>query len=404
MAYRSPTLVVRILLLATILLGAGRAVRAATVELRDITVTPDGTSATITFTLSGAPETVVVEQKKNGVAQVRMKSLRAGSTALKSAAIRPGVLSVQAHIERTDVLVTNVKFTRAVTGMKVLSRTGGRIQVQVALGRTISPGTVASSPGGTKKGSSGAARERSAGKTSEHRQRWSLTTIVIDPGHGGKDPGAIGLGDVEEKDVTLAVARRLREEIQKKMPGVRVVMTREDDRFVELFRRGQIANEREGRLFISIHCNSMPEKPHAASGFECYILRPGKSEDAARVVAAENAAIRFERDTEKYLVSAENAIVAGMAQNAFIRYSEWLANSIRKAMRGRTGIPDRGVHQAGFYVLVGASMPSVLVELGYLSNENDVKVLKSSAGQRKMARAIFQGIKEYEKAYSASLK
>ncbi len=388
------------------LLGAGRAVAAAVVELRDITVAPDGTSATITFTLSGAPETVVVEQKKNGVAQVRMKSLRAGSAALKSAAIRPGVLSVQAHIERTDVLVTNVKFSRAVTGMKVLSRNGGRIQVQVTLGKLLSPGTVAASPGKTNKGSSGTgtARERSAGKTAEHRQRWSLTTIVIDPGHGGKDPGAIGLGDVEEKDVTLAVARRLREEIQKKMPGVRVVMTREDDRFVELFRRGQIANERDGRLFISIHCNSMPEKPHAASGFECYILRPGKSEDAARVVAAENAAIRFERDTEKYLVSAENTIVAGMAQNAFIRYSEWLANSIRKAMRGRTGIPDRGVHQAGFYVLVGASMPSVLVELGYLSNENDVKVLKSSAGQRKMARAIFQGIKEYEKAYSASLK
>lgn len=394
----------RLLFLATLLLGAGAAVRAATVELRDITVAPDGTSATITFTLSGAPETVVVEQKKNGVAQVRMKSLRAGSAALKSAAIRPGVLSVQAHIERTDVLVTNVAFARAVTGMKVLSRNGGRIQVQVTLGRTLSPGAAAASSGGTNKGTSGAAQERSAGKAAEHRQRWSLTTIVIDPGHGGKDPGAIGLGDVEEKDVTLAVARRLREEIQKKMPGVRVVMTREDDRFVELFRRGQIANEREGRLFISIHCNSMPEKPHAASGFECYILRPGKSEDAARVVAAENAAIRFESDTEKYLVSAENTIVAGMAQNAFIRYSEWLANSIRRAMRGRTGIPDRGVHQAGFYVLVGASMPSVLVELGYLSNENDVKVLKSSAGQRKMARAIFQGIKEYEKAYSASLK
>lgn len=381
-----------------VLLGLGGTAVAATVELRDITVTPDGNSATIVFLVSGPVATVVVEPGKNGLAQVRMKSIRAENKALRSGLIKPGVLSVKAHIERSDVLVTNVKFARAVSDMKVIRRTGEQITVLVKLGAAISPGTTAAAP---KRGPS--LSERGGG--AEIRRRWSLTTIVIDPGHGGKDPGAIGLDDVQEKDITLAVAQRLRDEIQQKMPEVQVVMTREDDRFIELFRRGQIANEKNGRLFISIHCNAMPEKPHATSGFECYILRPGKSEDAARVVAAENAAIRFETDKEKYaLMSAENAIVASMAQSAFVRYSEWLASSIRKAMRGRVGIPDRGLHQAGFYVLVGASMPSVLVELGYLSNENDVKVLKSTAGQKKLARAIFQGIKEYEKAYSASLK
>lgn len=369
---------------------------ASRVDLRDITVTPDGSAATITFTLSGRVTTVVVEPKKNGIAQVRMKSIRAGQAALGSARLKPGMLSVRAHIERTDVLVTNVTFSRAVTGMRVIRRDSGRVEVRVSLGAIISGRNTASSRGAGRTGSDDA--------TSASRKRWSLTTIVIDPGHGGKDPGAIGIDDVLEKEITLAVAKRLRDEIRKKMPKVKVVMTREDDRFVELFRRGQIANERDGRLFISIHCNSMPEKPHAASGFECYILRPGRSEEAAHVVATENAAIRFESDKKKYeAMSAENAIVASMAQSAFSRYSEWLADAVRKGMRNNVNIPDRGVHQAGFYVLVGASMPSVLVEIGYLSNEKDVKVLKSSSGQKKIARGLFEGIKAYEKAYSASL-
>lgn len=397
--FRSILLALRPLLLATAILLTAAATAASRVDLRDITVTPDGSAAIITFTLSGRVTTVVVEPKKNGIAQVRMKSIRAGEAALGSARLKPGVLSVRAHIERTDVLVTNVTFSRAVTGMQVIRRDSGRVEVRVALGAVISGSNTASA--GRNRGRDNTDAEDG---TSASRKRWSLTTIVIDPGHGGKDPGAIGIDDVLEKEITLAVAKRLRDEIRKKMPKVKVVMTREDDRFVELFRRGQIANERDGRLFISIHCNSMPEKPHAASGFECYILRPGRSEDAAHVVATENAAIRFESDKKKYeAMSAESAIVASMAQSAFSRYSEWLADAIRKGLRGNVDIPDRGVHQAGFYVLVGASMPSVLVEIGYLSNEKDVKVLKSPAGQKKIARGLFEGIKAYEKAYSASL-
>lgn len=393
--FRFILLALRPLLLATALLLTAAIPAASRVDLRDITVTPDGNAATITFTLSGRVTTVVVEPKKNGIAQIRMKSIRAGEAALGSARLKPGVISVRAHIERTDVLVTDVTFSRAVTSIRVTRRDSGRVEVRVALGAAISGRTIAST------GRNSGASENGS---SASRKRWSLTTIVIDPGHGGKDPGAIGLDDVLEKQITLAVAKRLRDEIRKKMPKVKVVMTREDDRFVELFRRGQIANERDGRLFISIHCNSMPEKPHAASGFECYILRPGRSEEAAHVVATENAAIRFESDKKKYeAMSAENAIVASMAQSAFSRYSEWLADALRKGLRGNVTIPDRGVHQAGFYVLVGASMPSVLVEIGYLSNEKDVKVLKSSSGQKKIARGLFEGIKAYEKAYSASL-
>jgi N-acetylmuramoyl-L-alanine amidase len=228
---------------------------------------------------------------------------------------------------------------------------------------------------------------------------------VIDPGHGGKDPGAIGLGDLEEKEVTLAVAKQLQKELRKAMPGVKVVMTRDDDTFIELDRRGQIANESNGRLFVSIHCNSMPQKPHPVSGFECYILRPGKSEDAARVVATENASVRFENDRRKYEeLEAEHAIVASMAQSTFARYSETVAQEIRESMRGSVGIPDRGVLQAGFYVLIGASMPGVLVEIGYLTSENDVAVMKNMAGRKKIARAISRGITSYAKIYSSSLR
>jgi len=376
----------------------------APVELRDISVAMSDQTATITFLVGGSVETVVLERKDGGIAEVRMKSMSATKTALASARLKTGVRSVKAHIERKDVLVANVAFTRRVTAISVSRRDAGRIEVRVKLGATIP----ASARGaGSAKGAT--AREESAKGTARHgnstaRRTWSLATIVIDAGHGGKDPGAIGVNDVQEKDITLAVAKRLRDEIKRAMPDVTVVMTRGDDSFVELYRRGQIANERNGRLFISIHCNSMPQKPDPARGFECYILRPGKSDDAARVAAAENSAITFEADREKYTdISTENAIVASMAQSAFVRYSEQLASSLRRSLRGKTGIPDRGVHQAGFFVLVGASMPSVLVELGYLSNEKDAAILTSTSGQKKMARALFEGVKAYEKVYSASL-
>jgi N-acetylmuramoyl-L-alanine amidase len=393
----------RLLIAAGLLLVQTLAAAFAPVELRDISITPSGNSATITFLVGGAVGTVVLERKDGGIAEVRMKSMSATKSALASALPKPGVRSIKAHIERKDVLVADVAFTRRVSKMEVTHRDASRIEVTVTLGAALpgaGPATAASSS--TSKSGAG---KRSVKRGGAARRAWSLATIVIDAGHGGKDPGAIGIGDVQEKDVTLAVARGLRDEIRRAMPGVTVVMTRSDDTFIELFRRGQIANERNGRLFISIHCNSMPQKPDPASGFECYILRPGKNEDAEQVTAVENGAIRFEADREKYAaLSAENAIMASMAQSAFVRYSELLASALRRSMKGKTTIPDRGVHQAGFYVLVGASMPSVLVEIGYLSNENDARVLTSKAGQKKIARALFEGIRSYEKIYSASLE
>lgn len=362
------------------------------VALRDVSVKASERTATITFLISGKAATVVLEPKGKGWAQVRMKSMKADKGALSSAAIHPGIRSVRARIERTDVLVTDVHFTREVLSMQITRRDAGRVEVRVSLGKPISGKPPAS------------ARRTSPPSTGTGRKRWALSTIVIDAGHGGKDPGAIGLKDVREKDITLAVARGLRDEIKRGMPGVKVVMTRSTDKFVGLAQRGRIANANNGRLFISIHCNSMPHKPHPASGFECYILRPGKSDDAVRVATAENGSIKFEEDRSGGNSETEESIVATMAQSAFARYSEQAADAIRAALRKRISIPDRGVHQAGFYVLVGASMPAVLVEIGYISNETDVKLLSSKSGQKKIARALYDGVREFEKSYAESLR
>ncbi|MBS1913666.1 MAG: N-acetylmuramoyl-L-alanine amidase [Bacteroidetes bacterium] len=390
--------------------------------LRDISVATKGTTGTITLLFNSTVKTVVLAAKGNGLAQVRLKPVRAARAALNSAIPRGGVRSVAAHIERGNVLVANTIFNREVLTLTVIARDSRQVVVQARLGKPLAAdrtGRSLQTRRGAAEGTTHAVTGKAAGRalpartathdtdaaaTAPMRRAWSLSTIVIDAGHGGKDPGALGIDDVQEKDVTLAVALALRDQVRARMPGVKVVMTRDDDRFIELYRRGQIANERGGKLFISIHCNSMPEKPHPASGFECYILRPGKSDDAASVAALENSVIRYEADQGKYPSrSAENTILASMAQSAFVRYSDKLAHEIRRAMRGRTGIPDRGVHQAGFYVLVGASMPGVLVEIGYLSNRKDSKVLNSRKGREKIARSIAEGIRNYERGYSASL-
>ncbi len=357
-----------------------------TVSLRDITVMPSDGSATIQFLVDGDVGTVVVERHDDATAEVRMKSIRADQRALGSAVVRTGVRSVAAHIERGDVLVADVRFDHRVESLHVVRRDAEAIVVNVTLGSPLRDEATPIASNDSRRG------------------RWALSTIVIDAGHGGKDPGAIGLHHAVEKDITLAVARMLRDELKTSMPGVEIVMTRNSDRFVELYRRGQIANEHDGRLFVSIHCNAMPSKPNPANGFECYILRPGRSEDAARVAATENAAIRFENDQKKYEgMATESAIVASMAQSAFARFSEEVANAIRGSLRGATAIDDSGVHQAGFYVLVGASMPAVLVELGYLTNESDVKVLTSRSGQKDLAHAIADGVRDYESVYSEAL-
>ncbi|MCW8849084.1 MAG: N-acetylmuramoyl-L-alanine amidase, partial [Melioribacteraceae bacterium] len=145
-------------------------------------------------------------------------------------------------------------------------------------------------------------------------EKWKFNVIVLDAGHGGKDPGAIGLNGIKEKDINLAVVKELGALIKKNMKDVQVVYTREDDSFVELYKRGKIANEKKGNLFISVHCNSTAKKPTNANGFEVYLLRPGRTKEAIDIAEFENSVINYEDDPTRYKqLNDENFILVSMA-------------------------------------------------------------------------------------------
>ncbi len=241
-----------------------------------------------------------------------------------------------------------------------------------------------------------------AEKIKKSRNKWLFDSVVIDPGHGGKDKGAIGPNNIYEKDVNLAISKKLGKLIEEKM-GVRVIYTREEDDFIPLWKRTKIANESGGKIFISIHANASP-KSKKAKGFETYLLRPGKSQDAMEVALRENEVIKMEKDERKYksFSDPQNLILATMAQNEFLKESEVLADLIQKSLDKKLTSPNRGVKQAGFYVLVGASMPNVLVETGFLSNNQEAKMLSKSKYQKKIANGIFEGLLDFKNKYETS--
>ncbi|ROL62403.1 hypothetical protein D9V86_00870 [Bacteroidetes/Chlorobi group bacterium ChocPot_Mid] len=235
----------------------------------------------------------------------------------------------------------------------------------------------------------------------KEKKKWELDVIVLDPGHGGNDAGAVGISGTYEKNITLKLALKVRELLKDAMPKTKVILTREDDTFIELYKRGQIANKAEGKLFISIHLNATPKRPSQANGVETYILRPGRNDDAIRVANFENSVIKFEKQSEKYKkLTEEEVIVATMAQSAFVKFSELFARLVQDEVCKITKLEDRGVKQAGFYVLIGASMPNVLIEAAFLSNEGDERFVNSEAGQNKIAKGIVNAILRYAEEYN----
>ncbi len=237
------------------------------------------------------------------------------------------------------------------------------------------------------------------------KDKWDFNVIIIDAGHGGKDSGTIGVGGIEEKNITLAIALKLGQVIHEKMKDVKVVFTRKTDKFIELYRRGQIANENKGKLFISIHCNATPQKPSSSNGFEIYLLRPGRTKEAISIAERENSVIKYEDNPARYKkLTDENFILVSMAQAAYMRYSEQFAELADKEMAKDVSEKPRGVKQAGFFVLVGASMPSVLIETGFLSNPKDAHYLNSKLGQTKIADGIFNAIKKFRSLYEENLQ
>ena len=230
-----------------------------------------------------------------------------------------------------------------------------------------------------------------------------ITTVVIDAGHGGKDPGAVGAIS-KEKDITLTVALLTGDYIKKNCPDVKVVYTRERDVFVPLNERAAIANRSNADVFISIHCNSAGGKGATAVGAETFVLGEHKNAANLEVAKKENSAILYEEDAdEQYgnfdLNSPEAYIALSLFQQEYLNQSLQLAANMQEQFSKRVGRKDRGVQQAGFLVLWKTAMPSILIELGFISNASEERFLASDNGQTYMASAIYRAFRDFKASY-----
>lgn len=231
------------------------------------------------------------------------------------------------------------------------------------------------------------------------KQSDRVQTIVIDAGHGGIDPGAVGKKGLYEKDVNLAISRVLKDLIEDSLK-IKVLLTRDRDVYVSLKERTNIANRNAADLFVSIHCNAHLKGP-PRSGFETYFLSEAKTSDERAVAALENASLKFDNLT---LPSDDiSFILYDLAQSAFLEESNRFAENIQGSAEKHLGIPSRGVKQAGFYVLHGAFMPAVLVECAFINNPAEEKMLRRKDFQRQLAAAIYRGIRQYIADYERRL-
>jgi N-acetylmuramoyl-L-alanine amidase len=224
-----------------------------------------------------------------------------------------------------------------------------------------------------------------------------IHNLVIDAGHGGKDPGALG-AVAQEKQITLAIALELKRILAENSPEVKVNMTRDDDTFIELHKRGATVAEAKADFFISIHCNSNVNKE--AYGAETYILGTHKSEANMDVVMRENSVILQEKDFEAVYDGFDpnsNAayIFFNYITNVHMEESAKLASKVQGQFATRVGRKDRGVKQAGYLVLWRASKPAILIETGFISNAEEEKFLNSDNGKTYMASAIYRAIRDY---------
>ena len=230
-----------------------------------------------------------------------------------------------------------------------------------------------------------------------------IQTIVIDAGHGGKDTGALG-SLTTEKAINLSVAKKFGAYITENLPDVKVVYTRSTDKFVELSERAAIANRNNADVFISIHCNST-EGTTTAKGAETFVMGESKNEKNLAVAKKENAAILLEDNTDAYdnfdPNSTEAYILFSLTQSLYQSQSLDLADKVQKQFSTKVGRHDRGVQQAGFLVLWKTSMPSILVELGFINNAKEEEFLNSEKGQTQMALALYRAFEEYNREFES---
>jgi len=225
-------------------------------------------------------------------------------------------------------------------------------------------------------------------------------TVVLDAGHGGKDPGNLGTGRHKrtEKDISLDVVLELGKMIETNYPDVEVVYTRKTDIFPSLNERVKIANKAQADLFISVHCNANNNKE--AFGSETYVMGLHKSEESLQTAMRENASIYLEDNYEKDYAgfdpkNPDTYIALSLRENVFLDQSLSLAKGIQDDFRVKVGRKDRGVKQAGYYVISFTNMPSVLVELGFLTNSTEEDFLQTPDGKSKMSLSIYKAFKEF---------
>lgn len=241
----------------------------------------------------------------------------------------------------------------------------------------------------------------------------TITAIIIDAGHGGKDPGSIGINKIKEKDIVLSFSLELKEELKKILPNVDIVLTRDKDTYPTLQERYKIANtaakietdKPENALFISVHANaSLSPK---AKGFEAYFITAQESSEYARAVSMlENSAlVKFDKiDASKYEENSSQLTHNYMLVEQYQKESRLLAQSIVDEVYKVSGISKRNkpVQNALFYVLKGSIMPSTLIEIGFITNEEDAKFMNTKETRIKMVKATALGIKKFIKEFEAS--
>lgn len=238
---------------------------------------------------------------------------------------------------------------------------------------------------------------------SQENEFFGFKTIVIDPGHGGKDPGSTGTGryKIYEKDIALDISLKLGNYIKNNFPEINVVYTRKIDEFVKLSKRSFIANTNDADLFISIHCDAFTNE--SASGSSTYVMGPHKNDSNLKIAMRENSSILMEDDFELEYSGfdpnvPESYIALNMYQSEYIGYALDFASKVQNRFQESSNRKNRGVKQAGFLVLSRTTMPSVLIEVGFLTNKIEEDYLISEEGKKEIASSIFEAFKSYKKA------
>jgi N-acetylmuramoyl-L-alanine amidase len=230
------------------------------------------------------------------------------------------------------------------------------------------------------------------------RREFKINTVVIDAGHGGKDPGTHGKS-IKEKELVLKIALKVGAYIQQNLPGVKVIYTRKDDRFIALDERAAIANKQKADVFIAIHANASPSKE--VYGTETWVMGLNKSQGNFAVAKRENSVILLDENyKERYEGfdpnSAESLILFELTQSAFQESSLNLASKVEHQFSKRIGRRSLGVKQGPFWVLWATAMPSILVEVGFISNSKEEDFLATESGQDLIASGIYRAFRDYK--------